>query len=157
MVSAMKRATTHVRLLGLLCLLMVGIPLLLAGCGALLSPEIDSQTAEAFDRIVPGMTRIEDLANIGMDLQGGETLSGAQIARRFASAGPHVQDCIQAGLYCTGYVLQYRPSSSLLSPILGAPKPAQVVLLVMNGRVMDKVLSPDAASPGLRVASATAF
>jgi hypothetical protein len=157
MASAMKRATTHAKLLGLLCLLLVGIPLLLAGCGALLSPQTDTQTAEAFDRIVPGMTRAEDLASFGIDLQAGEALSSAQIARRFASAGPRIRECIQAGLYCTGYVLQSGPPGGLLSPLLGAPKPAQVVLLVMNGRVIDKVLSPDAAAPGLRVASATAF
>jgi hypothetical protein len=157
MVSGMKRSTTHAKLLGLLCLLLVGIPLLLAGCGALLAPETDTQTAEAFEQIVPGMTRAEDLASFGIDLQDGEALSSAQIAQRFASGGPGIQACVEAGLYCTGYVLHSSASGGLLAPLLGKPKPAQVVLLVMNGRVMDKVLSPGAASPGLRVASATTF
>ena len=153
----MKRTNTHARLLGLLCLLMVGIPLLLAGCGAMLTPGSPGQTADAFDQIVPGMTRAEDLANIGIDLTGSEALSAADIARRLASAGPGAQACIQAGIYCTGYVVRSAPAGGLLATYLDRPKPAQIVLLVMNGRVMDKVLSSDAPAPSLRVASATAF
>lgn len=157
----MKHPNTHARLLGLLCLLMVAIPLALAGCGALLAPDRSGQAAEALDQIVPGMTRAEDLANMGIDLNGGETLSSADVASRFASAEPHVQACIQAGLYCTGYVVHAAASGGflvpLLAPLLGRPKPMQVVLLVMNGRVMDKVLPADAPAPHLRVASATTF
>jgi hypothetical protein len=155
--QAMKHPNTHARLLGLLCLLMVGIPLALAGCGSLLAPESRGQAVEALDQIVPGMTRAEDLANMGIDLTGAETLSSAGVASRFASADPHVQACVQAGLYCTGYVVHAAASGGFLAPILGGPKPVQVVLLVMNGRVMDKVLSADTPAPHLRVASATTF
>lgn len=157
MAQAMKHTNTHARLLGLLCLLMVGIPLALAGCGSLLAPDSRSQAAEALDQIVPGMTRAEDLANMGIDLTDGETLSSAGVASRFASTDPHVQACVQAGLYCTGYVVHAAASGGFLAPLLGAPKPVQVVLLVMNGRVMDKVLSADTPAPHLRVASATTF
>jgi hypothetical protein len=153
----MKHPNTHARLLGLLCLLMVAIPLALAGCGTLLAPDSRGQAAEALDQIVPGMTRAEDLANMGIDLTGGETLSSAGVASRFASTDPHVQACVQAGLYCTGYVVHAAASGGFLAPLLGAPKPVQVVLLVMNGRVMDKVLSADTPAPHLRVASATTF
>jgi hypothetical protein len=157
MAQAMKHPNTHARLLGLLCLLMVAIPLALAGCGALLAPDSRGQAAEALDQIVPGMTRAEDLANMGIDLTGGETLSSAGVASRFASADPRIQACVQAGLYCTGYVVRAAASGGFLAPLLGRPKPVQVVLLVMNGRVMDKVLSADTPAPHLRVASATTF
>jgi hypothetical protein len=153
----MKHPSIHARLLLLLCLLLVGIPVLLAGCGVLLASPSNSQTAEAFDRIVPGMTRAEDLAQLGIELGNNQALAGAQVAQRFTTADPQAQACVQAGLYCIGYVLPSAPAARLLSPILGKAKASQMVLLVMNGRVIDKVLSDGAPPPGLRVASATAF
>ncbi len=157
----MKHANFHARLLGLLCLLLVGIPLLLAGSAALLAPQSGIEATGAFDQIVPGMTRAEDLASFGIDIEGGEALSSAQIAQRFASAGPRERACIEAGAYCTGYLVASSPAGGLFARFLGRPAPTRLVVLVMNGRVVDKVLpydAPDAApAPGLRVASASAF
>lgn len=144
----MKRPNTHIRLLGLLGLLLVGIPLLLAGSGRFLGTEPGDQ-AEAFDRIVPGLTRAEDIASIGLDLNNSQMLTGADVARRLPAAGARAQACIQAGVFCTGYVLP----ATLGGGLLAKPQAAQMVLLVMNGRVVDKVLS-SAAAPQLRVATA---
>ena len=144
----MKHPNTHLRLLGLLTLLLIGIPLLLAGCGSFLGAQTSDQ-AEAFDRIVPGLTRAEDVAGMGLDLQGSEMLSGADIARRLPSVGMRAQSCIRAGIFCTGYVLP----ATLGGGLLAKPQSAQMVLLVMNGRVVDKVLSADGPPP-MRVATA---
>ena len=144
----MKRPNTHIRLLGLLSLLLVGIPLLLAGCGSFFGAQTSDQ-AEAFDRIVPGLTRAEDVAGMGLDLQGSQMLSGADIARRLPAVGMRAQACIRAGIFCTGYVLPAKLGGGLLAK----PQAAEMVLLVMNGRVVDKVLSADGPPP-MRVATA---
>lgn len=144
----MKRPNTHIRLLGLMCLLLIGIPLLMAGCGSFLGPEPGDQT-EAFDRIVPGLTRAEDIASIGLDLHDSQMLSGADIARRLPAVGARAQACIRAGIFCTGYVLP----AALGGGFLAKPQAAQIVLLVMNGRVVDKVLAAD-GPPQMRVATA---
>ena len=144
----MKHPNTHLRLLGLLTLLLIGIPLLLAGCGSFLGAQTSDQ-AEAFDRIVPGLTRAEDVAGMGLDLQGSQMLSGADIARRLPAVGMRAQACIRAGIFCTGYVLPAKLGGGLLAK----PQAAEMVVLVMNGRVVDKVLSAD-GPPQKRVATA---
>jgi hypothetical protein len=149
----MIRLDAHRRLLSLLCflLLVCGSLVVLAGCGGLLpdqkaagaSPfESHDQAAEAFDRIVPGMTHAEDLANLGFDAHTGtvDVLSYLNIEKRFLPAtgmrrehlNPAVQACIRAQAYCTGYVFH---------PGRGERWSADVILLVMNGRVVHKVFS----------------
>ena len=149
----MKRLDAHSKLLSLLCFLLLacGSLVVLAGCGGLLpdqkaastSPlESYDQVAEAFDRIVPGMTQAEDLPNLGFDTRtrNVDVLSHLNIAKRFAPAAgmrrehpnPAVQACIRADVYCTGYVFHPGGHES---------RPADVILLVMNGRVVHKVFS----------------
>jgi hypothetical protein len=153
MEQPMKRLDAHHKLLSLLCFLLLacGSLVALAGCGGLLpdqktasarSLERYDQVVEAFDQIVPGMTHAEDLANMGFDTRTGnvDVLSHLNVAERFAPAAgvrrehlnPAVQACIRAQAYCTGYV--FHPSHS-------ESRPADVILLVMNGRVVHKVFS----------------
>ena len=149
----MKRLDAHSKLLSLLCFLLLacGSLVVLAGCGGLLPDqkaasarplESYDQAAEAFDRIVPGMTHAEDLASLGFDAHNGnvDVLSYLNIENRFLPATgmrrehlkPAVQACIRAQAYCTGYVFH---------PGRGERWSADVVLLVMNGRVVHKVFS----------------
>jgi len=149
----MKRLDAHSKLLSLLCFLLLacGGAGVLAGCGGLLpdqkaasaSPfESYDQVVEAFDQIVPGMTHAEDLPNLGFDARTGnvDVLSYQNIEERFLPAArvrwehlnPAVQACIRAEAYCTGYV--FHPSRS-------ERRSADVILLVMNGRVVHKVFT----------------
>lgn len=149
----MKRLDAHSKLLSLLCFLLLacGSLVVLAGCGGLLPdqktasaspPESYDQVAEAFDRIVPGMTQAEDLASLGFDAHNGnvDVLSYLNIENRFLPTTgmrrehlkPAVQACIRAQAYCTGYVFHSGR---------GERWSADVVLLVMNGRVVHKVFS----------------
>jgi hypothetical protein len=171
----MRRLDAHGKLLSLMCLLLVatGSLVLLSGCGGGLLPEQKAQAAmpfqtydqvvEAFDQIVPGMTRAEDLTNIGFDARRGnvDVLSYLGIEERFLPAAgvrwehldPGVQACIRAQLYCTGYVFHPARSRSkrtgnFLSDALGFERithserwSADVILLVMDGRVVHKVFS----------------
>ncbi len=151
-------------------LLACGSLVVLAGCGGLLpdqktasaSPlEIYDQVVEAFDQIVPGMTHAEDLPNLGFDARTGhvDVLSSLSITDRFGPAAgarrehlnPAVQACIRAEAYCTGYVFHPGRTSSKrmgalalnvpgLERITQERRPADVILLVMNGRVVHKVL-----------------
>jgi hypothetical protein len=121
----MKRLDAHTKLLGLLCLiLMTCAGLVLAGSGGHFSEQTQSvgsstnyeQLAEAFDRIVPGMTQAQDLPNLGLDPNMGnvDILSYAEIqahflsdaGSRFEELNPAVWACIQAQTYCNGYVFQ---------------------------------------------------
>lgn len=174
MKPAMNTAPAHRRLMTLLCLLLL-VPaslVVLAGCGGLL-PQQDAasatpfqtydQVVEAFEQIVPGMTRADDLANLGFDPHRGnvDVLSYVDMESRFLPAAgvrwehldPAVRACIQAELYCTGFV--FHPSRTA-SKRIGAFVPdllgfqritrserwsADVTLLVMNGRVVHKVFS----------------
>ena len=175
MVQAMFRLDAHSKLLSLLCLLFLGTAslLLLSGCGGGLLPDQNGQAAspfetfdqvvEAFDQIVPGMTRAEDLPHIGFDARTGnvDVLSYLDVEGRFLPAAgvrwehlnPAVQACIRAELYCTGFV--FHPSrttskrlGSFVPDVLGFERvtrssrwSADIILLVMNGRVVHKVFS----------------
>ena len=121
------------------------------------------QVVESFDQIVPGMTQAQDLPNLGFDARTGnvDVLSYLNIEERFLPAAgvrwehlnPAVQACIRAEAYCTGYI--FRPSRTdtkrmggLVPDMLGFQRitrsdrwSAEVILLVMNGRVVHKVFS----------------
>ncbi|MBA2589560.1 MAG: hypothetical protein H0U98_13170 [Alphaproteobacteria bacterium] len=121
------------------------------------------QVVEAFDQIVPGMTQAQDLPNLGFDARTGnvDVLSYLNIEERFLPAAgvrwehlnPAVQACIRAESYCTGYAFHPSRTSSkrmgaLVPDVLGFERitsserwSADVILLVMNGRVIHKVFS----------------
>ena len=150
----MKSLSSHRKLLGLLWLVVVLCTSLvaLAGCGGLLSDQqiqtatpfqTYDQVADSFNQIVPGMTNAQDLPNLGFDPKTAnvDVLSYMDVEGRFMQApglkwehlDPAVQDCIRARLYCTGYV--FHPGHA------SGSGPAEVTLLVMNGRVVHKVFS----------------
>lgn len=170
----MKRLDAHGKLLSLLCLLLAGASLLLlAGCGGGWLPDQQAHTAspfqsydqvvESFDEVVPGMTRAEDLPNLGFDphTTDVDVLSYVNIEERFLpTAGVHweqldpaVQACIRAQLYCTGFVFHPSRTSSkrmgaVVPDLLGFERvtrssswSAEVILLVMDGHVVHKVFS----------------
>jgi hypothetical protein len=121
------------------------------------------QVVEAYDQIVPGMTHAEDLPNIGFDARTGnvDVLSYLNIEERFLPAAgvrweqlnPAVQACIRAEAYCTGYVFHpgrtaSKRLGSFVPDVLGFERitrserwSADIILLVMNGRVVHKVFS----------------
>jgi len=148
----MKSLSSHGKLLGLLWLVAVLCTSLvvLAGCGGLLSDQkiqtatplqTYDQVVDSFNQIVPGMTNAQDLPNLGFDPKTADVdvLSSADVEGRFMHGlkreqlDPAVQDCIRARLYCTGYV--FHPGHA------SGSGPADVTLLVMNGRVVHKVFS----------------
>jgi hypothetical protein len=173
--NAMNRLDAHRKLLSLLCFLLLASSslVLLAGCGGALLPEQNAraggpfesydQVVEAFEQIVPGMTRAEDLTNLGFDARDSnvDVLSYLGIEERFLPAAgvrwehlnPAVQACIRAELYCTGYVFHPTRATSkrlggTISDLLGFRRTtrsqrwsADIILLVMNGRVVHKVFS----------------
>jgi hypothetical protein len=175
MIPGMKRLDAHSKLMSLLCFLLLaaGSLMLLSGCGGGLLPDQKGQNAspfetydqvvDAFDQIVPGMTRAEDLANLGFDARTAnvDVLSYVNVEERFLPAAgvrwehlnPAVQACIRAELFCTGYVFHpgrtaSRRLGSFLPDVLGFERitrstrwSADVILLVMNGRVVHKVFS----------------
>jgi hypothetical protein len=146
----MKKLDAHRKLMSLMCLVLVGTVALvgLAGCSDGLLPQQQGRSAsalatydqvvESFDRIVPGMTQAQDLPNLGFDASAGnvDVLSHVNIEKRFLAApglrweqlDPTVRACINAQVYCSGYVFHPR-------------RAADVTLLVMNGRVVHKVFS----------------
>ena len=129
------------------------------------------QVVEAFGQIVPNMTRADDLPNLGFDARTSNAamLSYLDIQERFLPAAegrweqlnPAVRACIRAELYCTGFV--FRPSrasskraGNTVSDLLGLQHiahssrwSAEVILLVMNGRVVHKVFSGNLRSDNL--------
>ena len=174
MFPSMKRLDAHGKLLTLLfAVLVTSSSLVLSGCGGGLLPEQQAQSGnpfqtydqvvESFDQIVPGMTRAEDLPNLGFDARKGnvDVLSYLGIQERFLPAAgvrwehlnPAVRACIRAELYCTAYV--FHPSRTMskrigntVADLLGFQRithssrwSADVILLVMNGRVIHKVFS----------------
>lgn len=164
----MKTRDSHHRLLRLLCMVMLASAglLLLAGSGGVLPfeqaargpSESGNAVADSFDRIVPGMTRADDLPGLGFDTAKADMLSRPDLARRFPRGARRdgVRDCIQAGIYCTALAFHAVPAADpfgLRRIVHDAPKPADIVLLVMNGRVIHKVFS----SPARGVALARAF
>ena len=101
------------------------------------------QLVESFGQIVPGMTQAQDLPNLGFDTGIGALLSPQAVASRFRRTTA-LRDCLQARLYCNAYV--FRPAHAAGAPVLfglGGARAwsAEITLLVMNGRVTDKVLS----------------
>jgi len=104
------------------------------------------QLVESFGQIVPGMTQAQDLPNLGFDTRIGALLSPQAVASRFLgrTSAAAVRNCIQAQPYCNAYV--FRPTHAGSAPVLfglGGSRSwsAEITLLVMNGRVTDKVLS----------------
>lgn len=146
----MKKRDAHRKLMTLLCFAMGTTLALLAGCSALLPEqkafENPDQMAEAFDQIVPGMTRADDLPHLGFDTAKVDILSSRDVEQRFGSADPAVRACIQAEIYCTGFV--FHPAArhaDLFQRISHSePRSADITLLVMNGRVIHKVFSGSA-------------
>jgi hypothetical protein len=161
----MRTRDAHRRLLTLLSLVLLASVALLAGCGALL-PEQKAlkgadQLVEAFDQIVPGLTRADDLPNLGFDTAAANAgvLSARDIANRFArgAGDPAVRACIRDEIYCTGFVFHAAGASDLFQRVSHrARPPADIILLVMNGRVIHKVFSasPPPDQGGARIASA---
>ncbi len=135
----MTKLDAHGKLLSLLCLLLVAAagPAILSACSGLFpeGPKMGwlggDQAAQAFDRIVPGLTRADDLPALGFDARAPHTdiLSYREVQARILPAHPDaaVKACIRAGMFCTGMVFH--------------PADARVTLLVMNGRVVHKVLA----------------
>jgi hypothetical protein len=120
----MRRFSAHGKLLALMSALLVlpAAAAALTGCGLLAGPAAD-RIADAYDRIVPGMTRANDLAGLGFDTHDATVADNALL--------DHIKDraadaCIAADRYCTGYVF--------------ASHAGEVVLLVMDGRVTDKAI-----------------
>jgi hypothetical protein len=121
------------------------------------------QVVESFEQIVPNMTRADDLPSLGFDARDNnvDVLSYLGIEQHFLpTAGirwehldPAVQACIRAELYCTGYVFHPTRTTSkrlgnTVSDLLGFHRitrsqrwSADIILLVMNGRVVHKVFS----------------
>ena len=121
----MKRPSSHLRLTLLLVLMLLlatgGLMLASGLAGAV--PLAGDGPHEALDRVVPGMTRAEDLAGLGLgDL---EMVSGGDAAARITRIDRAVDACRAAAGWCTGYLLHQD----------GAP---DAVLLVMDGRVVFK-------------------
>lgn len=121
----MKRPSSHVRLMALLCLMLLVATggLMLASNLAGAMPVQAVSTGEALDRVVPGMTRAEDLAGLG--LADPQTLDARQAAARLNRIDRTVDACLAAQSWCTGYVFHQN----------AAP---DAVLLVMDGRVVFK-------------------
>lgn len=122
----MRHLSTHGKLLTLMSALLV-IPAAaaaLTGCGVLTAPTAD-RIADAYDRVVPGMTRADDLDGLGFDTHAAAIADTALLDR---IKGRAADACIAADRYCTGYVFH--------------PHGGEIVLLVMDGRVTDKVLLP---------------
>ena len=172
--ASIKPRSAHGKLLSLLCFVLAASAslVLLAGCGGLLPQQQASsatpfqsydQVVDAFDQIVPGMTRAEDLADLGFDARRGnvDVLSYVDVENRFMPAAgvrwehldPAVRACIRAELYCTG--LLFHPSRTtskrtggFVPDLLGFERmthsehwSADVILLVMDGHVTHKVFS----------------
>jgi len=120
----MKRPSSHARLMALLCLM------LLLATGGLVpasnlagaAPFQAETPRDAYDSVVPGMTRAEDLAGIG--LAGLQTVTAAQAAARLHRIDRTIDACLAAQSWCTGYLLRQGGGDA--------------VLLVMDGRVVFK-------------------
>ena len=118
----MKRFTAHGKFLALSAALLA-IPVAAAAVTGMGLPAESASDADAFDRVVPGMTRADDLAGLGFDTHAAAVANAALLDR---IKGRAADACIAADRYCTGYVF--------------ASRAGEVVLLVMDGRVTDKVI-----------------
>ena len=151
--TAMPSPNAHRKLVHLLCLSLLtagGLVAAAAEGGAQPANQGRAfhsyeQLVESFGQIVPGMTQAQDLPNLGFDTRIGALLSPQDVAARFGGRpSAAMRDCIQAKLYCNAYV--FHPAHAGSAPVLfglGGSRPwsAEITLLVMNGRVTDKVLS----------------
>ena len=117
----MKRFTAHGKFLALSAALL-SVPALAAAVTGMGLPAEHGSDADAYERIVPGMTRADDLAGLGFDTHDAAVADNTLLDR---IKGQAADACIAADRYCTGYVFH--------------PKGGEVVLLVMDGRVTDKV------------------
>jgi hypothetical protein len=119
----MKPFSAHGKFLGLSAALLAAPTALalLTGCGLMTAPGAE-RSAEAFDRIVPGMTRADDLAGLGFDLHGAAIADAGALA---TIKGRAADACLAADRFCTGYVFAG----------------GKIVLLVMDGRVTQKVMT----------------
>jgi hypothetical protein len=121
------------------------------------------QVVDAYEQIVPGRTQADVLPRIGFDARTGnvDVLSYLNIEERFLPAAgvrwenlnPMVRDCIRAESYCTGFVFHPSRTGSkrIGSPVwdvLGFHRvtrsehwSADVMLVLLNGRVVHKVFS----------------
>jgi hypothetical protein len=163
----MKQRNAHLKLLALLCLVMCATASLVLLAGCTLRPEqmargaSHDQVVEAFDQIVPGMTRADDLPGLGFDTAHLDMLSSSDLARRAAAdmrgknLDPAVRACVEADVYCTGFVFHLAAGRSV-ADLFGAASQRQsgdIILLVMNGRVIHKVFSGSPPSGHSLVAS----
>jgi hypothetical protein len=153
----------------------LAVTLVLVGCGGLglLPYQTDIQNTKfhsykqvslAYDRIMPGATRITDLNNIGFDASSSpnvEALSYLGIVERFMprdsvkfdNLDPSVRSCIDARDHCTALVfrperLHQERTGNWFLDVLGFERKsinygwsAEVVLLIQDGRVAYKVMS----------------
>jgi hypothetical protein len=112
-----------------------------------------SELRAAYEHVVPGETRASQLTEIGFNAAApnAETLSYLGImervlphnSARFDALAPAVQDCILASNSCTAYVFRADAGSddSLLAAHAAPARPAEVTLLIQDGRVAYKTLS----------------
>src|SRR6202012_5634923 len=153
----------------------LAVTLVLVGCGGLglLPHQTDNQNTKfhsykqvstAYDHIMPGVTRISDLTDIGFDAwttPNVEMLSYLGIIERFIprasikyeALNPAVRSCIDARDHCTALVfrperLHQERTGNWFLDVLGFERTtvsygwsAEVVLLVQDGRVAYKGIS----------------
>jgi hypothetical protein len=145
-------SSPHRKLINLLCLSLLTAAGLVTAAANGSDPDHArgfqsyDQLVESFGQIVPGMTQAQDLPNLGFDTRIGAVLSPQAVASRFLDrqSAAALRDCIQALPYCNAYV--FHPGHAGAAPVLfglGGSRSwsAEITLLVMNGRVTDKVLS----------------
>jgi hypothetical protein len=125
----MKRPQSHIKTAHVRLMMLLSLLLALATGGLVLASSLASAvplkaepSQEAFDRVVPGMTRAEDLAGIGFDKP--QILTATQAAARLNRIDRTVDACVAAQSWCAGYVFH--------------DGKADAVLLVMDGRVVFK-------------------
>jgi hypothetical protein len=161
-------------LVGTLAVVGFGILSLLPHQPDAASPGIRSlkELAAAYDRVKPGMTRASQLARLGFDTStpNVEVLSYLGVMERFMSRDTvafdrldtAIQDCIEARDRCTALVFkpaEARVRAAGMLSVFGvdsataANQPAEVTLLVQDGRVAFKMIR---GVPALAARTATA-
>lgn len=163
-------------------LLIVGIicTSVLAGCGGVLLPQIEKTTDsswkefedihQAFDRIIPGETRTDDLNTMGFDPfqdPNIRIIDYLQITERFlpnqsirlTDLHPAVRECLQAKAACRGYevkpqVLHKDRYGNVLLDVFRFRRKTQTTgwsfdgLIVLNGDLV--VYKLDSGAPKIR-------
>jgi hypothetical protein len=144
----------------------------LSGCGSLLPEQTDqsnggfhtyNDVVVAYNRVIPGQTRVADLTSIGFDAAqpNVEQLSYLGVMERFlprenmglSDLAPQVRDCVRSRERCTAYVFkpsqvhQERTGDTMLD-VFGFDRTtvshgwsAEVTLLLRDDRVTYKVIS----------------